>query len=357
LYASRHKTCWKKLIQLNKNGDEMKKQTLNSALKFFSAVCTSALLTCFSGGGALAQAPAAYPSKPVKVIVPFGPGSATDIGARTISEELRAALGATFIVDNRAGANGFIAAEAAAKSAPDGYTLFVTASTTHTTNPYLFKKLPYDPVKDFTPVGGVFEAYYVLLVNKDLPVNSLSELVSWLKANPTAGSYAWGATVSQITGASFLKRVGVEAVGIPYKSSPQAISDLIGGQFTFIFNDITTALAHIKGGRVKALAVSSPARIPQLPNVPTLMEAGIANFDAATWVGVMVPAGTPAPIVAQLSTTLQNILKKPSVIQRMESCCSVRLFPAMTPAEFSDYLTQDRNAWAIKIKAAGIQPE
>ena len=317
---------------------------------------TAALLTCSVATSTWAQSPAAYPSKPVKVIIPFGPGSATDIVARTVAEELRVELGEPFIVDNRAGANGFIAAEAVARAAPDGYTLFITSSTTHSTNPSLFKKLPYDPVKDFIPIGGIIEAYYVLTVPKELPVSTVSELVSWLKANPNNASYGWGATVSQITGATFLKRVGATATGVAYKSSPQAVIDLIGGRLTFIFQDVTTGLAHIKAGRVKALAVTSPSRIPELSDLPAVAEAGLPNFGAATYVGMLAPAGTPEPIIARLSNVLQKILKKPAVAQRMENCCSARMFLS-TPAEFEDYLKRDRADWAKKISDAGIEPQ
>lgn len=320
-------------------------------LKGFGAIALAALLP-WTG----AQAQDAWPSKPVKVIIPFGPGSATDIVARTVADELRNELGQTFVVDNKPGANGFIAAEAAARAAPDGYTLFVTSSTTHSTNQFLFKKLPYDPVKDFVPVGGIIEAYYVLTVPNTLPVNTVQELVSWLKANPGKASYGWGATVSQIAGTTFLKQVGANATGVPYKSSPQAVTDLIGGQLTFMVQDVTTALAHIRNGRVKALMVSSPQRIPQLANIPTGPEVGLPGFDASTYVGMLAPAGTPEPLVAKLSTALQKALANPTVTQRMDNCCSARMFRS-TPAEFDEFLKQDRSKWAQKIQASGIQPE
>ena len=332
------------------------RQLENSRTNRRAALATAiALLACLATPAAVAQA-SAYPTKAVKVVVPFGPGSATDIVARTISEELRAELGESFLVDNRAGANGFIAAEMVARATPDGYTLFVTSSTTQSTNPSLFKKLPYDPVKDFAPIGGIIEGYYVLTVPNELPVQSMAELITWLKANPTRASYGWGATVSQITGATFLRRIGATAAGVPYKSSPQAVTDLIGGRLTFAFQDVVSALAHIKGGRVKALAVTSPVRNPSLPGVPTVVEAGLPNFEAATYVGMLAPAGTPEAIIARLNSALVQVLKKPAVGQKLDSCCSARLFPT-TPAEFDEYLKRDRAAWAQRISAAGIQPE
>ena len=248
-----------------------------------------------------------------------------------------------------------LAAQAAARAAPDGYTLFITSTTTTSTNQLLFKKLPYDPVKDFTPVGNIIEAYYMLAVPSSLPVKTVPELVSWLKANSKTASYGWGAAVSQIGGATFLKEVNVSAAGIPYKSSPQSVTDLIGGQLSFMVLDVTSGLAHVKNDRVRALMVSSKKRIPQLPNVPTAAEAGVPGFDAATFVGMLAPAGTPAPVVDKLSAALQKALRKPAMVERMDSCCSVRLVPS-SPSEFDEYLKKDRTSWANKITALGIQP-
>jgi tripartite-type tricarboxylate transporter receptor subunit TctC len=318
-------------------------------------VLLAALATCGIATESHAQG-GTYPSKPIRVLIPFGPGSATDIIARLVTDEMRQAMGQTFLIENRAGANGFIAAEAAAKAPADGYTLFVTASTTHSTNPSLFKKLPYDPVKDFAPVGGLMQAYYTVTVNNDLPVKTLGELIAYLKANEGKTSFGWGATVSQLSGVSLLKRIGATATGVPYKSSPQAVVDLIGGQLTFVVQDITTALAHVKGNRVRALAVTSPQRIPDMPNVPTMEEAGLPGFTAETWIGMYAPAATPGPIIARLSSALQAAVKSDVVKQKMTSCCSSTPFPS-TPAQFSEYVAKDRAYWAERIKEAGIQPE
>ena len=187
----------------------------------------STFVAALSAPWPCASAQDVWPNKPVRVVIPFGPGSATDIVARAVSEELRNELGQAFVVENRAGANGFIAAETVARAAPDGYTLFITSSTTHTTNQFLFKKLPYGPVNDFIPIGGIIEAYYVMTTPLNLPVSNVAELVSWLKANSTKASYGWGATISQIAGTTFLKDIGVSAAGVAYKSSPQAVADLI----------------------------------------------------------------------------------------------------------------------------------
>ena len=187
-----------------------------------------------------AQTSELYPTRPIKMVVPFGPGSGTDTVARVVAQHMQTYLGQPVTVENRAGANGFIGAEAVARSAPDGYTVFVTSASIHSLNPSLFKALPYDTERDFAHVGGIMEAYYTLLVGESLPVNSVQELSAWLKANPDKASYGWGATVGQIAGATFLKQLNTSATGVPYKSSPQAVTDLIGGQIKFMFNDVTT---------------------------------------------------------------------------------------------------------------------
>ena len=311
------------------------------------------VLACVLASSAQAQQ---YPVRAVKLILPFGPGSGTDIVARTFAEELRQALGESFVVENRPGANGFIAAEAVAKAAPDGYTLMVTATTTHSTNPYLFKKLPYDPAKDFVPIAGFTEGYYVLIVNNDLPVKTAPELAAWLKANPGKASYGWGASVSQITGATYLRRIGATATGVPYKSSPQAVTDLIGGQFSFMFQDVLSGIPHVRAGRVKALATTAPKRMPDLPEVPVMEEIGLPNFYAAAYTGIFAPAGTPAAIVQRVNQVIVAAQKKPAIAEKLDSCCKAYML-ITTPAEFASYLDRDRAMWKERIAAAGIVPE
>lgn len=314
----------------------------------------AATMLCAFSTGAFAQQ--VWPNKPVKMILATAPGSSTDIVARALAEELGAELGQPFVIENRAGANGFIAAEAAARSVPDGHTLFVTSTTTQSNNQFLFKKLPYDPVKDFVSVAGINETYYLLTVPASLPVNSVAELVAWLKANPSKASYGWGGAVSQIAGAAFLKEVQATALGVPYKSNPQAATDLMGGQLTFMVQGITAGLSFVKNGRLKALMVSAPTRIPQLPNVPTAAESGVPGFDATSWVGMFAPASTPQSIVTRLNAAMQKALRKPGMVERMDVCCAARLMHT-TPAEFDEFLRKDRIKWSAQINAAGIQPE
>lgn len=302
-----------------------------------------------------AQSPS-YPDKPIRAILPFGAGSGTDVMARIVTDEMRLRLGQPFVIEPRPGANGFIAAEMAAKATPDGYTVFITSSTTHSTNPSLFKKLPYDPVKDFAPVGGLVHALYAIAVSNELPVRTLSELTSWLKANPDKASYGWGATISQLGAISYLNRINATAASIPYKSSPQALTDLIGGRLTFMVMDLTSGMPHIKGNRVRALAITAPQRLPEIGNVPTLPEAGMSGFQLPSWIGMYVPAGTPEFVVQKLNTALQDTLRSPSVAKRISDCCSALPF-ASTPEQFGEFVAKDRALWATRIAAAGIQAE
>jgi len=323
----------------------------------FSTLLTTLTLCALGLGTAShAQSPEPYPTRPLKMVVPFGPGSGTDTVARVVAQHMQGYLGQPVTVENRAGANGFIGAEAVARSAPDGYTVFVTSASIHSLNPSLFKNLPYETERDFASVGGVMEAYYTLLVGETLPVNSVQELSAWLKANPEKASFGWGATVGQIAGATFLKQTNTSATGVPYKSSPQAVTDLIGGQIKFMFNDVTTSKAHLGQQRLKALAVTSPERIVGLENVPTMAQAGVPDFEMTTWVGMLVPKNTPSAVIQALSTALLKTVALPEVAARMQSCCSARML-IKSPEEFAQYMKDDRARWAKKISDAGVQPE
>ncbi|MEI7570240.1 MAG: tripartite tricarboxylate transporter substrate binding protein [Alcaligenaceae bacterium] len=326
-------------------------------MNVFSTLLTTLTLCAFSLSTAShAQTPEPYPNRPIKMVVPFGPGSGTDTVARVVAQHMQGYLGQPVTVENRAGANGFIGAEAVARSTPDGYTVFVTSASIHSLNPSLFKSLPYETERDFASVGGVMEAYYTLLVGETLPVNSVQELSAWLKANPDKASFGWGATVGQIAGATFLKQTNTSATGVPYKSSPQAVTDLIGGQIKFMFNDVTTSKAHLGQQRLKALAVTSPERIVGLENVPTMAQAGVADFEMTTWVGMLVPKNTPQTVIQTLSAALLKTVALPEVAARMHACCSARML-IKTPEEFAQYMKDDRARWAKKISDAGVQPE
>jgi len=295
-----------------------------------------------------------YPSRPLRIVVPFGAGSGTDFVARLIGEELRKDLNTNVVIDNRPGASGIIGVDAVVKSPPDGYTLLLTTVTTVSANPFLFKKLPYDPVKDLQPVANFVETQMVLLVAPDSPVQGVRELSQWLRDNPSRAAYGYGSGVSQIAGASFAKRGGAAATGISYKSSPQALTDLIGGRIPYLFLDMTTATSQVKAGSVRALAVSGEQRLSELPHVPTLVESGMSGFTLLAWCGFFAPAGTPLPIVDRLSASLLRIVAKPAVREKLSVAGVVS---PMDAKSFTSYLAEQRMAWGEKIRESGIEPE
>jgi len=300
---------------------------------------------------------AEYPTKPVRLIVPFGPGSGTDILARLVAEELTLLTGGNFIVDNRAGASGFIGAEAVAKAAPDGYTLLVTSNTTHSGNPALFKKLPYDPITDFVPVARLLQWTAVLLCGPTVPATSMKELVSWAQTKKGTVNYAYSNAAGQLVAATFVQGSGMKDVGaIPYKSSPPAITDLVAGQVDFMVIDTAAAIGLIKSGNVRALAILSESRNESLPSVPTFKESGFGNLNPPMfWGGVLAPANTPKPIVDQLNAALVKMVAKPAVSARMRSLGSEPWSSSVD--EFDKFLREQLTVWKARVKAAGIEPQ
>ena len=315
----------------------------------------AAMLT-WQAGIALAQ-PAAtpYASRPIKLVVPFAAGSGTDFVARILAEELQAELRVPLVVENRAGANGTIGSDAVAKAPPDGYTLLLGGTSTHASAPSLFKSLPYDVERDFTPIANVVESQFILVVRGDSPLRTVKDLAGWAAANPGTASFAYGSATTQIAGGAFVKRMGVAVAPIPYKSNPQAMTDLIGGVVGFMFIDQTTALPQLKAGKLRALAVASPRRMTELPGVPTLAEAGLADFVVQTYVGVFAPAGLPAPITEQLSAVMAKIMTKAGVRERL-SPAGHPMAPTPHGALLA-YLRGERQAWASKVRDADIRPE
>jgi tripartite-type tricarboxylate transporter receptor subunit TctC len=300
---------------------------------------------------ALAQA---YPSKPIKMVVPFAPGSATDSAARVVSQALADRLKQAVVVDNRPGASGIIAAELVAKSAPDGYTLFMTTNTTHSANPSMFKKLPYDPIKDFAPIILVGELPFVLVVNNDLPVKTVNELVAYAKKNPGKLSFPYASSTAQVSGETLRVMTKIEAVGIPYKSSPQATTDLMAGQTQFFITDLATSLQHIRAGKMRAIAVT-PRRTKLLPGIPAMDEA-LPGFDLISWNGILAPAGTPPDIVNKLNADLKAVLTQPDVRERLEGL-GFDVTGTSSPAQFADFLKREIAKWAKWVKDANIEPE
>jgi len=301
-------------------------------------------------------AQSAYPSKPIRYIVPVAAGGGSDMVGRTVTERWGALLKQTFIVDNQGGGGGVIAAQATARAVPDGYTLMQGYVATHGTSPAT-RKLPYDAVKDFTPIGMIGGTPNVLVVNAALPVKNIKEFVEYLRKNPGKLSYgsAGAGSLTHLTMELFKQQVDSFMVHIPYRGIAPAFTDLIGGQTQAMFPGLAAAVPHIRSGRVRPLAVTGLSRHPQFKDLPTLDESGFKGFDAQQWYGVVGPAGMPAPIVKLLNETLGAVLRAPDLREKL----SVEaLEPAiMTPEKFGDFIVADIARWTQLARARGIQLE
>jgi tripartite-type tricarboxylate transporter receptor subunit TctC len=300
-------------------------------------------------------ATAAYPDKPIKVIVPFPAGSGTDRGARVLGKWLSAKTGQPVIVDNRPGASGFIAAQAAAAAEPDGHTVLLTTNTTHAANPAMFKKLPYDPVKDFEPVSLVGSAGLLLLVAADSPYKDIGAFLAQLRAGGKRLHFGTGNSSGRIAGELLKTATGGDLTAVPYKGTPPALTDLMGGQIDFMFCDIGPALPLVTSGKLRALAASSADRELLLRDVPTLQEAGLKGFDMTVWSAAFVPAKTPKDTVAKLSELLRAALADPAV--RQEFANTGGRSRGSTPDELRAFVQSEMAKWTTAVKTAGIQPE
>ena len=298
---------------------------------------------------------AAYPTKPIKFIVPFPAGSGTDTGARLLGQWLIAKTGQPVIVDNRPGASGLIAAQAAAAAPPDGYTVFLTTNTTHAANPAMFKKLPYDPVKDFEPVSMVGSAGMLLLVAPGSPHKDIGSFLAQLRVGGKRLNFGAGNSSSRIAGELLKSATGADLMAVPYKGTPPALTDLMGGQIDFMFCDIGPALPLVTSGKLRALATSSADRELLLREVPTLKEAGLKDFEMTVWSAVFVPAKTPKEAVAKLSELLRAALADPAV--RQEFSTTGGRSRGSTPDELRAFVKSEMAKWAAAVKTAGIQPE
>jgi len=288
-------------------------------------------------------------------VVPFAAGSATDQLARALGEEITAQTKQPVVVENRAGANGFIGAQLVAKAAPDGYTVFITTNTTHAANEHLFKSIPYEPVKDFAPVTALARGGQILIVNPNVPAKSVQELVAYAKANPGKVSFGWGSSSSRIAGELFQQMAGVHLLSVPYKSNPQAVTDLLGGQITMMITDVATGLPQVKAGKVRALGVSSLTRVPLVPDVPTISEAGLKGYEMSFWFAAYVPAKTPPAVITRLHDLLVAAVKGPASKQFFQST-GIEPFTS-TPEELAKFQHEESQKWARIIKTAGIEPE
>jgi len=303
---------------------------------------------------AQAQTQAGYPSKPIRYIVPVSAGGGSDMVGRTVTERWGNLLKQTFIVDNQGGGGGVIASQVTARAAPDGYTLMQGYVATHGTSPAT-RKLPYDAIKDFTPIGMIGGTPNVLVVNAALPVQNIREFIDYLKKNPGKLSYgsAGAGSLTHLTMELFKQQVNSFMVHIPYRGIAPAFTDLIGGQTQAMFPGLAAAVPHIRSGRVRALAVTGLQRHPQFKDLPTLDESGFKGFDAQQWYGVVGPAGMPAPIVKQLNDSLATVLRAPDLRDKL-SVEAVEPI-VMTPEQFGDFIRADIARWTKLARARGIQ--
>ncbi|NSX04001.1 Bug family tripartite tricarboxylate transporter substrate binding protein [Cupriavidus gilardii] len=315
-----------------------------------------AALTAFTAL-ALPSTPARaeFPDKPVRFVVPFAAGSATDQLARAIGQAMTTDAKVTVVVDNKPGANGFIAASDVAKAAPDGYTVLITTNTTHAANEHLFKKLPYDPVKDFTPITALGKGGQIMVVNPQLPVKTVGEFIALARQQPGKLSFGSGSSSSRIAGELFQQMAQVQLLHVPYKSNPLAVTDLLGNQIQMMITDTATGLPQVKSGKLRALGVSGKTRSPLAPDVPTIDEAGVKGYEMSYWFAAYTPAGTPQPVVAKLNDLLVKAARSQTASNFYRST-GTEVFTS-TPAELATFQQQESAKWGRIIRAANIQPE
>jgi len=321
----------------------------------FRAVTKTLLaLAAFSAAWPAIAADDDYPSKTVKIIVPFAPGGSTDVVARILADKLGAEMKQTFIVDNRAGASGNIGADAVAKAAPDGYTLLMGTTGVLSINGHLFKNLAFDPDKDFAPVSYTSLITNVLVVNPEVPARTVAELVRLAKAKPGALTFASSGSGSSthLSGELFKSLAGVDILHVPYRGSSQALIDLIGGQVTMLFDNAPSSLPFIEQGKLRALAVTSRKRLANLPDIPTLEEAGVAGYESLSWSGIVAPAGTPRAVIAKLNAAIERILATDEVRKKLASLGVETV--GGSPEAFAAHIRAESDKWGRLIKAANI---
>jgi tripartite-type tricarboxylate transporter receptor subunit TctC len=318
--------------------------------KYLNILYASALLAVNS---AVAQP---YPTKPIRLIVPFAPGGGTDITARAIAMKLTEALGQTVVVDNRAGANGTIGADIAAKAPPDGYTLSMISSS-HSVNPSIMKKLPYDLIADLAPVTQATTQPYALILHPSVAAKSVKELIALVKAKPNSLNYGSSGTggLSHLSGALLCSLTGITMTHIPYKGGAPALSDLVGGQIQMLFSTILQAQSQLKGGRVRALAVTTAKRSAGAPDLPTMQEAGVAGYEVAGWYGMVAPLKTPAAIITRINTEAVKALRGPDIRDKLAADGSEPVGSA--PEAFGQHIKAEVAKWNKLVKDAGIRTE
>lgn len=316
--------------------------------------------TTLAAGLATASLPAraqtdAFPTRALKFIVPFAAGSATDAVARIVGEKVSAELKQSVIVENVAGASGVLAAQQVARAEPDGYTILVTTNTTHGANQSLLKRVPYDAIADFAPIARIGYNPLVLVVNPDLPAKNVAELVAYAKANPGKLNFGSGSSSSRVCGELLKMRAGIDVAHVPYRSIPFALTDVIGGQISFTFADPQSGLPQVQAGKVRGLAVSGTYRIGLAPDLPTMEEAGIKDYDIVAYFAAFAPAKTPGPALEKLVAAFSAAVKDPTTAGKLSG---VGIDPSLgSPAELRDQVASEIKKWAAIVKDAGIEPQ
>ncbi len=297
----------------------------------------------------------AYPSRPIKFIVPFAAGSATDAVARIIGDHASNTLGQPIVIENIGGASGVVAAQNVARAEPDGHTILITTNTTHGANQSLLKRVPYDAEKDFEPVTKLGTITLALIANPSVPAKTVAELIAHAKANPGKLSFGSGSSSSRIAGEMLKSRAGIDILHVPYRSNPQAVTDLLSGNIQLFFADISTTLPQVKAGSVSGLAVSTAKRTPLAPDLPTMAEAGVPGYDLAAWFAAFAPAKTPAPVVARLREALVAAISDKATSEKL---LTAGIEPeASSSEELRAFVGSEIRKWAEIVKAAGIEPQ
>jgi tripartite-type tricarboxylate transporter receptor subunit TctC len=318
------------------------------------AACFAALVPALVPAAALAQT--AWPAKPVRMIVPFPPGQATDIFARLFAERLSTQWGQQVVVENRAGGGGAIGMEAIARAPADGYTLGMASSGPLAVNPGLYAKLPYDSLRDFAPITNVFIAPLVLVAHPSFAPKTVSELLAAAKAKPGTINFASGGvgTSQHLTAELLRQRTGIDMVHIPYKGSGPALSDLLGGQIPLMVDSVTASLTHVRSGKIRAIAVTSAERVPALPDVPTVAET-VKGFEGVGWAGLIAPAATPREIIDKVNADVVRLLADPQIRERIVQQGSIP--QPTTPQQFADFIRSEIAKWSTVIRVANVKPE
>jgi len=298
-----------------------------------------------------------WPVKPVRFIVPFTPGGGNDTIARLVGQKLTAVIGQQVVIDNRAGAGGTIGAEAAARSAPDGYTMFLAGVATHGINPNLRAKLPYDPVRDFEPVSLIASAPLIIVVHPSLPVRTVKDLIALAKSKPGAVTYASNGAggSSHMAVELFDMMTGTKMLHVPYKGLSPALTDLISGQVQVMFSSAVAMLPQVKSGRLRAVALTGASRSPALPNLPTVAESGVPGYETGSWYGVVMPANTPRPVVQRLATEIAAIARSAEVKERLVEDAAIPV--GSTPEEFGAFIRRELGRWGKVVKQGKITVE